>query len=60
MKMDMNTPGFQVMFQGLRALAGLGLVGGIAIFFVETGTGVLVQSWDRLAQASDILINVAG
>lgn len=60
MKTDINNVASQIIFQGLRTLASIILIGGIAILFVQDGTGVLVQSWDHLADASNLLANFAG
>ena len=35
------------------------LVGGIALLFIQDGTGVLAQSIDNLENAKDILTNFA-
>ncbi len=60
MKLDINTTSSQIVFQGIRAFASLSLVGGMAILFIQGGTGVFIQSIDKLAEAGQILTNLVG
>ena len=60
MKTNMNSTGFQVIFQGLRTVVSIALIAGITVFFIQNGTGAFAQSWNNLAQATDILMNNAG
>lgn len=60
MKMNINSTGTQLIFQTLRALGSIGLIGGVAILFIQNGTGVFVQSLDNLAVAAELLTNFAG
>lgn len=61
MKLDLNTPSAQVVFQGARALISIALVFGITILYVQEGSnGVLSKSWDNLAQASSLISGLVG
>ena len=59
MKTDFNATTTQVIFAGAKALINIGLISGMAILFVQVGTGAFVQSWDALSHASEILNNIA-
>lgn len=56
----MNSTGIQIIFQALRTMGSITLVGGVAILFIQNGTGVFVQSLDHLAVATEMLTNLAG
>lgn len=60
MKTNMNSTGFQVLFQGVRTLISVSLIAGITVFFIQGGSGAFAQSWDNLANASAILDNFIG
>lgn len=61
MKIDLNTTPAQIVFQSLRALATITLIGGIAIVFIQTGTeNALSHTMDALSSAGDIIASYKG
>lgn len=60
MKLDINTPSAQIVFQGARALISIALIFGMTFLYVQEGSnGVLSKSWDNLAQASSLISGLA-
>ncbi len=49
----------QIIFQSIRTMVSIVLVGGIALLFIQDGTGVLTQSLDNLENAKNLLTNFA-
>lgn len=60
MNIDLSRTSSQVIFQSVRSVATIVGLGGIVVVFIESGTGTFFETFDRLAQASDILTGMIG
>ncbi len=60
MNMDFDTTGSQIIFQSIRGILTVIGLAGVVVVFVESGTNTMFQTFERLAQASDMLQGLVG
>jgi hypothetical protein len=60
MNMDFDTTGSQIILQSIRGILTVIGLAGVVVVFVESGTNTMFQTFERLAQASDMLQGLVG
>ncbi|HOO50764.1 MAG TPA: hypothetical protein PLK94_05670 [Alphaproteobacteria bacterium] len=60
MNFEFDTTESQIVFQSLRSILTVVGLAGVVVVFVEGGTGTVFETFDRLAQASDMLQGLIG
>jgi hypothetical protein len=60
MNMNFETTGNQIILQSIRSLLTVIGLAGVVVVFVENGTNTMFQTFERLAQASDMLQGLVG
>ncbi|MDY0030158.1 MAG: hypothetical protein RBR86_09485 [Pseudobdellovibrionaceae bacterium] len=58
--MNFETTGNQIILQSIRSLLTVIGLAGVVVVFVENGTNTMFQTFERLAQASDMLQGLVG